>query len=320
MAFTLKGLAAQSATTYNVLMFTADKLTPATHNLVVTYEGDATKTPLVVSTFYVTNASTPSSNTPNPSSVTSGGLAPSAASTSAVTTIKSSPTGAIVGGTIGCLAVLALLVGLVFWCRRRRRREAENSRRTSVNPFTSTADAAPASVAGANYSYASVPADGYGYPYAQAETPGTPVQPPMASPIYPYVPPVSSLPSSDAAHSAGRSHVHSPSGSSGDFSGSMSMASLPPRPTNVVPVAASYQYPTPVSSDDSLRSHKHEQELLASAAMAMPADSALGLSPLRRLPPPPIVVQRHQDSGVRLYPTPTSEPEIIELPPGYSRD
>ncbi|KAF7342109.1 hypothetical protein MVEN_01798200 [Mycena venus] len=185
--FVLNGLAAQSATLYNAVMFTTNTLTPATHNLVVSYGGDSSKTPLVVGAFYVTNTSTPSTST---STSAAPGNSPSAdASTSTVTTKKSSPVGAIIGGIVGCLVTIALVVGLVFWCRRRRQRQAESIRRTSANPFMASAvGTGPASVSGAQYSYASVPAETYGYPYAQPETPGSPEQQPMTT-AYPYAPP-----------------------------------------------------------------------------------------------------------------------------------
>ncbi|KAJ7726924.1 hypothetical protein B0H16DRAFT_1331903, partial [Mycena metata] len=116
--FTLNGLAAQSATVYNVLILSTNNLSPTTHNLVVTYEGNSALTPLVVGAFYVTNISTPSTTTSGvPQSSSS-----SDASTVATTTTKHNSAGAIAGGIIGCLAVLAFIVGLVFWCRRRRRR------------------------------------------------------------------------------------------------------------------------------------------------------------------------------------------------------
>ncbi|KAJ6562501.1 hypothetical protein B0H19DRAFT_1375565 [Mycena capillaripes] len=331
--FTLPGLAAQSATVYNALMFKTNTLTPATHNLVVTYAGDTSKTPLAVGAFYVTNTSTPSSGTS-----TSDAPANSPSSDSSNSTVttekKSSPVAAIVGGTIGCLAVLALIVGLIFWCRRRRRREAESVRRISANPFTMSAtDTTPASAAATQYTYASVPADMHGYPYAQPETPGTPVPAPMTT--YPYMPPAASLPSSDTSNYAypymapaaslspsdtsnvaHRSHAHSPSGSSGPFEGSIQ--SLPMRATDLAGTSGGVLYPTPVPSDGSVSSGKYEQELRASAAL--PAD--MPLTPQRRgQHQRPVVLERHQDSGVRLQSMPPSPiSEILDLPPGYTRD
>ncbi|KAJ6511520.1 hypothetical protein C8R47DRAFT_1191175 [Mycena vitilis] len=339
VAFALKGLSAQSPTVYNSVMFTTGTLTPSTHNLVVTYAGDSSKTPLVVGSFYVTNASTTS--TPSSTSSTPANSPSSDASTSNVTTKSSSPVGAIVGGILGCLALLALITGLVFWCRRRRRREAENVRRTSANPFmTPAAEAGPVSVAGAQYSYAAVPGESHGHPYAyaQPETHGSPATATSGSVVeYPYIPPGASTASRSHAHTAsassgafdsslsdanvaGGAYPHTPSGS-GSSGAYDSSANLPTRGANVAGGAYPFPYPTPVPSDGSVRSRKQEQEALASASMSIPSDAPL--TPQRRALPRPIVLHRHEDSGVRLQPappSPMSEPEIVDLPPGYSRD
>ncbi|KAJ7701930.1 hypothetical protein B0H17DRAFT_1045133 [Mycena rosella] len=309
--FTLNGLPAQSATVYNAVLFTTNTLTPTTHNIVVTYGGDTTKTPLVVSTFYVTNTSTPATGAPN--STPSG----SDSSNTPVTKTKSTPTAAIAAGTVSVVVVLALIVGLVFWCRRRRRRSADQLHRQSANPFMgSTVDTAPASLstAAATYSYSVVPGETFN-PYGQPgmpATPGTPGRPyspyldasPSASGVaHPYMHPA---PPRAPTSATGSSHAFTPSaGSAGE---------------------AGMVYPTPVPSDGgsgsgrSGRSQKYERELAASIAMSPPAP-LMPLTPLRANAPRPIVVH-HQDSGVRLTPPPSimSEPEIVDVPPGYSRD
>ncbi|KAJ7326177.1 hypothetical protein DFH08DRAFT_884997 [Mycena albidolilacea] len=309
VSFVLNGLAAQSATLYNALMFTTNTLTPATHNIVVTYGGDASETPLAVGTFYVTNTSTPSSGTQTSSS--SGNSAASAASTGTVTTTKSSPVGAIVGGTLGCLAILMLIAALVFWCRRRRRREAANIRRTSANPFMETAavGGGPATLAGQQqYSYASVPGDTYGGPhgYARPETPGSSV--PQAT-AYPYVPPGASA----SVPSTG-SQMHSPSPSTGNFSDSMSTSMS----VHAAWAAGANPYASPVPSDGSDRPSSRDAPLAPLRRNQAPQSSQKQLE-LQQ----PVTLHQHEDSGVRIRmpPTPpTSEPEIVELPPGYSRD
>ncbi|KAJ7464412.1 hypothetical protein FB451DRAFT_1138830 [Mycena latifolia] len=150
VAFQLDGLTDPQVATnndfYDVTLFTTEKLTSDTHNLVVTYEGDTSQTPLVVKTFFVTNTTTPSTSTsaspsPSPSAGSPGSPSP-----------KHSHTGAIVGGTVCGLVVLALLVGLLLWCRRRRARTTEAIPSTSVNADFK-ADPVPASVAGIQYSY-----------------------------------------------------------------------------------------------------------------------------------------------------------------------
>ncbi|KAJ7481803.1 hypothetical protein FB451DRAFT_1237221 [Mycena latifolia] len=327
VSFVLPGLPAQSATLYNSLLFTTNTLISAAHNLVVTYAGDSTKTPLVVSTFYVTNTSTPAST----STSSSSNSTPSPdLSTTPVTTTKSTPTAAIAAGTVGVIVVLALVAGLVFWCRRRRRRAAEDLRRVSANPFTpSTVDTVPVSTAGATYSYSALPAETSGYQYSRPGTPaqpstpsasaispftplGTPgasmqpyhdAPPPGAAAAHPYMHPAAPRAPTDATSSASGSHAQTPSAGSALEAGVVA-------------------YPTPVPSDGSVRSRtarKYEHEMAASAALPAPLAP---LTPLRANAKRPVVVRHHQDSGVRLTPPASvvSEPEFLELPPDYSRD
>ncbi|KAJ7229877.1 hypothetical protein GGX14DRAFT_581525, partial [Mycena pura] len=131
----LKGLAAGSTTTqYNVQILSADSLTPASHNLVVTYEGDSNHSPLPVGVFYVTNSTTPSSLSSSGSSTGAASASTSSQAASPASKPESSPAGAIAGGIIGCLALIALIVGLVFWCRVRRRRTAAGFDSAITNP------------------------------------------------------------------------------------------------------------------------------------------------------------------------------------------
>ncbi|KAJ6591273.1 hypothetical protein DFH09DRAFT_1026333 [Mycena vulgaris] len=287
VSFVLNGLPAQSATVYNSLLFTTNALTSATHNLVVTYAGDSTKTPLVVSTFYVTNTSTPSSttSTPPPASQSAD------LSTTPVTRTKSTPTAAIAAGTVGVLVLLALIVGLLFWCRRRRRQTAEQLRRTSANPFMATpVESGPVSTAGATYAYSAVAASTYP---SRPGTPSTPSQPyhdaSPGGPGHPYMHPAPT----DTTSSTGGSHA----------------------------LSGAAVFPAPAPSDGSVGSRKYEREAQASMAVHPLAP----LTPLRGPSERPVVVRHHQDSGVRLTPAPSSvaselEPEILDLPPGYSRD
>ncbi|KAJ7165102.1 hypothetical protein C8R46DRAFT_304476 [Mycena filopes] len=315
--FTLQGLAAsaQSATLYNALIFSIGTLTPTTHNLVVTYGGDSAHTPLVVGSFYVTNTSTPSTTSSAPGSTSSND-----ASTVPVVakTTRHSSTGAIVGGILGCLAVLAFIVGVAFWCRRRRRREMTNLQGAAAQPYAmSMADTAPASAAGgAPYSYAAVPAN-YGHSQPGSPDPASARRLPAGSGFaYPYG---ASSPSVAASSSVGISHVHSASASSGGLVRDLATH------VNDILMTGATAYPTPVPSDASSAgpTRKYEREAMASATMAAPAitaDSVLRPQRAGQLQQRPVVLQRHQDSGVRLDPAAlTEEPEIIELPPDYSR-
>ncbi|KAJ7121026.1 hypothetical protein C8R44DRAFT_671777 [Mycena epipterygia] len=312
--FVLNGLAtANAATEYNALLFTTNKLTAATHNLVVTYAGDSTKTPLVVSTFYVTNASTPSTTTSSPNTSASYDL-----SNTPVSHTTNTPIGAIVGGIVGCLAILALLVGLFFWCRRRRRNNEEQVRRRSANPFTtSVVDTVPASVSGVQYSYAAVPGSP-AQPYVDSSTGAT-------GPTYPYMHPASPFPPTDTTSSRGGSHAFVGSSSGGGSHAHNLSASYTDSVQDLAAWVPAVYPPTPgsSSSDGGTRSRKHEHELMASMALNAPMIAAdAPLTPNRGNAQKPVVMMHHQDSGVRLPPAPSllSEPEIVDLPPGYSRD
>ncbi|KAJ7162493.1 hypothetical protein C8R46DRAFT_955439 [Mycena filopes] len=133
--FTLQGLppSPNTATNYNVPLFTTPTVPNAEHNLVVTYGGDAQHTPLVVEAFYVATAaaSAPNSNS-NSSSSTSGASSPSS---SAAPGKHTTSVGAIVGGLLGAIALLLLLAVLALVCMRRRRRAAAEADSTSAEPY-----------------------------------------------------------------------------------------------------------------------------------------------------------------------------------------
>ncbi|KAF7340814.1 hypothetical protein MSAN_02110600 [Mycena sanguinolenta] len=120
--FALAGLAADSNTTsYNVPILSVSGLTPAAHNIVVTYGGAEQYTPLVVNTWFITNSTIAA-----PPSTSSSASIPSHTSTSGGTT-KHTPTGAIAGGVVGGLALIGLLAALGFWLRRRRQRWSDDT-------------------------------------------------------------------------------------------------------------------------------------------------------------------------------------------------
>ncbi|KAJ7044242.1 hypothetical protein C8F04DRAFT_1228640 [Mycena alexandri] len=132
--FTLEGLPSpNSPTNYNVLLFTTPTIPNTEHNLVVSYGGDSQHTPLVVGDFYVATASSATSN--SSSSNSSSGPSPSPSSSLVSSTSKHSRVGAIVGGLLGALAILALLAGLALFCQRRSRRAADGNNNTSATPY-----------------------------------------------------------------------------------------------------------------------------------------------------------------------------------------
>jgi hypothetical protein len=117
--FPLKGLSpGPSNTFYNQFFFTTPELTPGAHSLVVVHQGTAQQTPLTLDFLYVTNTSTPVTPSPTPS-------------TNSTTTIPSPtpqphnhgpPIGAIVGGVVGGLALIALTLFFLWWYKREQRR------------------------------------------------------------------------------------------------------------------------------------------------------------------------------------------------------
>ncbi|KAK7042231.1 hypothetical protein R3P38DRAFT_2889279 [Favolaschia claudopus] len=299
--FTLNGLAAQSATAYNTVMFKTNTLTDTTHNLVVTYEGDNSQTPLAVGTFYVTSTAAKSST----SSSSSSPLTPSDSSRSGTTTTKSSPVGAIVGGIIGFLAALAIIVGLIFWCRRRQRQQTETAQQTTANPFMmSSAEPGPAS---AQYSYSAVPPEPSGSPYIHSDPRSYPA-PQSSTTTYPYIPPGASVPTDSS-----RSHAHSHSTSSANFSSASELSPQRAHANTDAAHAASLGYPSPVTSKASARSR------------VLPAPPPLAGSTSRQDTSQTVapIMERHLDSGVRLDPdrplTPVSLRDTMELPP-YTRN
>ncbi|KAJ7057232.1 hypothetical protein C8F01DRAFT_1086843 [Mycena amicta] len=254
--FALQGLPAEATTTpFNVLMFAVDSLSPADHNVVVTYEGDSTKTPLVVKTFFSLHR--PRAHLPRPPSHSSG------THTGAK---KHSPAAAIAGGVVAGLVGLAVLAGLLFWCLRRRRRGKTPKRSSEFTIDKADVPAGPGTTALA-FSSAARSQDHFD-PYAESQR-----HVPTASQTTTYPYPYSPLRRPNAA------------------SASNEYSSL----------AAS----APSSSSGTRGVHG--------------ASKAQELAPQRR-----VVVQRHQDSGVRLNSTPSlllsQPPEIVELPPDYSRD
>ncbi|KAJ7050420.1 hypothetical protein C8F01DRAFT_1000751 [Mycena amicta] len=155
--FTLHGLPVDTNTSaFNVPILTVSALTPATHNLSITYEGDVTKTPLGVQAFYVTNAvaggagrgaassSSSASGTPTITTGSTDASGTAGSDTTSTTHTKHSSTGAIAGGVIGGVLLLAALAALLFWCLRRRRQPPNHADDITAM----TVESGPASFAG----------------------------------------------------------------------------------------------------------------------------------------------------------------------------
>ncbi|KAJ6510849.1 hypothetical protein C8R45DRAFT_858841 [Mycena sanguinolenta] len=302
---------------YNVPMLSVSGLTPATHNIVVTYLGDEQHTPLGVKTWIITNSTTPAVAVPPSSSSSSSTGAPTHSTTAAS---KHTPTGAIAGGIVGALVLIGLLAGLLFWLRRRKRwsddmphRPAKGEPRFAIDTVAAGAGGASASFVGGSIAtgYATH-GTGAASSHAMTQDPfepspengassQMPFSPKAATPTtggatsypYPYatVLRVRTL-SSESASAPGSSVQPQASGSApsgGGGSGGGGAAALIPR-GGATPQGKKSQ------------------------------GARMGQQQRR------VVVQRHQDSGVRLHndeSTSSLLPEEVvveELPPDYSQE
>ncbi|KAF8198144.1 hypothetical protein K438DRAFT_2016262 [Mycena galopus ATCC 62051] len=328
--FSLPGLAANSNTTlFNVPLFTVSGLKPADHTVVVTYLGDSNHTPLGVKDFFVTNSTTTPAVATPPSSSSSKSSATSSSSTTSIPAAKPTPTGAIAGGVVGALAVIALLAGLLFWLRRRRQHRDDTPHRPGHGEPPFAIDVAEAGSGGASFmtgraTYGTSTGAGAGPsshaahenpfdPYAEsgshapARTPFS--APPPASATTPYPYPYTAVPHERTLSSESQSEASS--------SALRQASDTPPSSTSGVVGGGG-------GGGGGLRL---ATEGAAAAAAAMPLapqrtksqEARMGRGQQKR-----VVVQRHQDSGVRLHgSTPSLLPEEVvveELPPDYSRD
>lgn len=135
VSFRLNGLPpTATSTVYNQVFFTTPDLSPGAHSLVVTYLGNNSVTPLVLSHMYVTNVTLPSapqlgSNTSNnsaPISNSGGSLSSPSPTPSAVSSSSVVPYGAVFGGIFGAVSLIALvfIALLLFRAYKRGKREA----------------------------------------------------------------------------------------------------------------------------------------------------------------------------------------------------
>ncbi|KAF7330043.1 hypothetical protein MKEN_00268400 [Mycena kentingensis (nom. inval.)] len=286
--FTLQGLLPEATTTvFNVPMFSVGSLPAGDHTIVVTYEGDVTKTPLVVKTFYVTNATSPAAPVPGSSSSSAAGVGPSTGasnrgsgtgSNNSASSHSQTPTAAIAGGTVAAMLVLAILGVFLFLRRRRRRREEINRRR---DPFTIEA--------------AEVGGGGGATGTGTGTTLGT-----SRNPFDPY--------SEVRATSSPYSTYPTPSASTG---GSGLQAD-----NTATRASGTTRSFVALNSSSSPTSSSGGGVAAAAAALSPKAREAATQRD------GPVIMQRHEDSGVRLNSTPSllMSPRVVELPPNYSRE
>ncbi|KAK7028419.1 hypothetical protein R3P38DRAFT_2622682 [Favolaschia claudopus] len=294
---TLSGLPPNGTTTlFNMPILSLSGLAPQDHKLIMTYQGDTSHTPLVVKNFYAANFTPPAVDPPVSKSSSGAGPGSTGQDNSATSHSSSSPAGAIAGGVVGGVVVLAILAFLFFWLRRRKRRNQEDTpapARGTADPF----GIETAEVGGAGGGAARSVATGATYG-------GT---------------------GTSAGAATGAAAVAFPHGSSPSPPSSSSGAAAPHPP--LTPLRA--VNPTSHSHSDS-GSNSHTSPTQSSSPSDLAA--ATTLQPQRRTkaqeaglagPQRRVVVQRHQDSGVRYNSTPSllvGETEVVDLPPDYSRD
>ena len=146
VSFRLNGLSPTAASTeYNQLFFKTHDLTPTQHSLVVTYLGNSSATPLVLTNFYVTNVSLPSTSLSSPNAGSAGPGSGSVTTPDAGS--SSSPhLGPILGGVVGGLSFVGFSLFafiLLISYRRKVRLEAEERMKPppstgKISPFISS--------------------------------------------------------------------------------------------------------------------------------------------------------------------------------------
>ncbi|KAJ6453496.1 hypothetical protein C8R47DRAFT_997678 [Mycena vitilis] len=154
VTFELAGIPDGSTTTmYNMSLFTTPFVANGLQNLVMTYGGDAAHTPLAVSGFYVTSNN---GTLPSTSSVSSPVASSSPSSvTLTATTPRHSSSGAIAGGVIGGLLLLAFAAGLALWLRKHNHQQRDMEAATVPRPMDM--GNGEAHLTHAQYNYSPVP-------------------------------------------------------------------------------------------------------------------------------------------------------------------
>lgn len=114
MNFQLNGIPADSNTQfeYNRKMFETPQYEPGQHELVVTYLGNSSTTPLTLDWLVVQNATGPCNGSPTPNH----------GNANERTASSHSKTGPIVGGVIGSLALIGIAIAVFFFFPRRGRK------------------------------------------------------------------------------------------------------------------------------------------------------------------------------------------------------
>jgi len=290
--FLLKGLSSNATTYYNQKFFETPQLTAGPHTLKAVFQGNRS-TPLTLDYLIVQNGTVSSTTTSGSSQATSSTTGNDGTSTSGK---ASTPVGAIVGGVIGGLALIAFVIfGFLFLRRRQKRVAQEKVFISTPKPFDYTPlhpSGNPSLSVGTSYS-----------PVSQTTQRGIPV-----TKGHVYHASMPSVTSTEVSRSTG-----SPSTSSG----------VTTYPTNLRPVPLQQTALTIANPVPSSLPSKLDREAEALAA----------LRPQRQGHPPsvPASVQSndtwspslvlHADSGIRMpSSTAAAGTSVMDVPPLYTPD
>lgn len=270
VSFQLNGLRENEGTAYNQIFFTTPELKPGPHTLELVHQGSKQQTPLTMHVMYIANnsysgplpsalpavnltfpSSSNPSGSPSPSSsgTPGGSSASGGSSANAESTKNSTPAGAIAGGVIGALALVALIAFAIFFFRRRKQRSRNGSPHDKLEPITPYYDHQaqnipfdPAMMTQSSYPLAASAAHSrkstmptrLSYvntdPYASAGSPLTPLVPQRLSTsttaYHNTSTPIPSSQSSEASSSSGKNRLMSPVSGSGEGPSSTTLTIL----------------------------------------------------------------------------------------------
>jgi hypothetical protein len=295
ISFQLKGLPANTTTTYNQKFFETAQLSAASHTLQVVYQGNDS-TPLTLTDLIIQNG-TLSLTT---SSVSSLATSPTTVPSTSTPGKSPTPVGSIAGAVIGGLALILFAVLGFFLFRRRQKRVEQKPAFISTTPEP--------------------------FDYSPLHPSSILPNPPSAGISYSQVPRTATK--GQVYHGSMRSLINTDVSQSTEAPSTSSGATTHPANLRAVPLqqtALTIANPTPplASASSSVSSP------LLSSKVGREAEALATLRPQRRgLPSVPASVQSndswlsnpnvvlHSDSGIRMPPS-TS---VVDVPPLYTPD
>ena len=148
VSFLLNGLPPNGGTIYNQKFFETIQYPPGPHTIVVTYLGNSQTTPLTLDYIVVQNGTFPTPSGATTSTGQTSGSLPTTGSGSGLdksgtSKSKSNNIGAIVGGVVGGLVLIALALLAFLYLRRREKRLKNNHINIEPQPYQYTPVAQP---------------------------------------------------------------------------------------------------------------------------------------------------------------------------------